>query len=411
MEIASPGTIDDERIEKLFKLIDALLAVGGEANAGLFQMRLTDATGEPLSGSHNAADSASIASVANNVLARLIQEPSISFQQSGHAFVALLIGVTPTAANNLCETARQAIVQDLKSQHNISNVGVMVDVTPIDRETFRRAPEVWLPQYGGQAQPAVSLGGFEQLSRPDALHAGIELVMNPVWTAALRPTPIYVAQMRRRLSTGEFSYGYSVRAEQNSLRMMAYFDQQLITYAADIIAMQSKSRSRTAIVTPIYYRAYNFSNLAPIYHALLRSIPNKTKELLLLDIIGGGDVYLSETLRWDVNTIKKYCRGVVLHLDSNAQQIPKLQGTEMTAIGTTAYNITSRDTRGLQRLQRFIAATDKLDRPRFLTGVRRKSLAEAALKLGFEYVSGPFIDEDLFVRPLESPTGDPAPGH
>ena len=243
------------------------------------------------------------------------------------------------------------------------------------------------------------------MQRRKAALDDINLVLRPVRDLRRDDADIYVAQLRREFAPGKFDYGYSVRSRPSDLKTIAYFDSKMLEYCEHLARDGIPADRPYVLIAPLNYPSYKAERLQPLYQGALSRMSDATRRRLLIELVGAADTGLRQTLQWDVDYLARQCRGAILQTPAPMRRVSWARSLKIAAIGTSVFNERTVDARLAKRLNDFIADTDSLNLPRFLTGVQDASIVELARRLNFRFAAGPIIGGDLYARSINAPAG------
>jgi len=401
MRSAARRNLDQEKAQRMMGLLSDLLSVSEGVVGCALRLSTTKALDDALARRLGPEFFDLIADTAGDVLADMVGPPNFFFKKSAMTFIVIFVSLDEAQAASFCENAQLRIIQTLKLEHNISQVLLDIMIDTLTTAKLEANPVAWAPGEAGDKGDIQRAFANAQRSKDEL--DDIELILRPARDLRRDEIDIYLVQLRREFAPGKFDYGYSVRNQRSDLKTIAYFDCKILEYCAELATSGLPADRPYMLIAPINYPSYKTGHLQPLYQAILAKMSDMTRRRLMIEMVGVSDSGLRQTLQWDIERLSRQCRGAILQTSAQARGFSWVRSLKVAAIGTSVFKERAADPQLMKRLQEFMADTEFLGLPRFLTGVQETAMIDLARKQGFRFASGPIIGEDVFARPIRGP--------
>lgn len=381
--------IDDDRARRLQELLADLARVGGGASVGCLKfVDLAPMAVEIDEVSPDKVDALTDTALAT--LAERVKHPNIFYQHSETLFVVIFVDDDEQAALDVVESCKQGIVERMETEHGVRVVDASVEVKQLSADELVAQSKAFLAKAEADKQK-------KRDPLPVALAPGekLHIRFRPFWRTSNASMGAFEMTARRTGLNGAASVGYDALGRNPDRRKLANFDVAMLGFGSRALEQAMVDGEKFLIMAPIAYEAFADPSVTELYRTRLDGLPAAVRRRFCLTVTGVNPKADARQLMLNLNYLSAYCQAILVQLPLDPEGFIDLKSARISVVGASVAG-ESEATSGLRsRLENFVRSVAHFRRPLYLTGVETEAVARLACDLGVEFLSGPFVADDL----------------
>lgn len=263
-------------------------------------------------------------------------------------------------------------------------------VTRLVGQTHKSDGVSELLQESGEAPDFAML----KLDKTRAL-ASLKIMYQPMWNLRHQAITSYFAIASARNVFGNQLWDEAIRHEFSSIISPAELDTFVTRTVMRDIAQHVAQGNRVLVGWPVHFETLATRVSRDAYMELCRELPEAVRQLLVFELCGLPAGIPNSRIIDVTGVLCPFCRNIMVRISADHKRFDVLHTGNIDAVGFSLSGFHVSDAQRIAMMNQFVEGASRAGLRTYIHGLADRTQALAAVAAGFEWISGPAVEQPL----------------